>query len=309
MHGITTLRVLRASLMNETRRQLIAEFLRARRARITPQMAGLPSQARRRTPGLRREEVAVLAGVGASWYTWLEQGRNMNPSPQALARLARVLQLERDETGYLFELAGHAAPRQPAPLTASVEPSLRRVLDLMEQAPAYVLNRRWDRIAWNAAALGLFGDFTREPREQFNMVRRVFTNAPTRRYVVNWEEIAKSELAEFAASCAHHPDDPWIAQLVDELSAKSAEFRAWWPRRDVLRRRSRRALIRHRGEGVIALEVSSYQVVDNPELTLRVFAPLPEDDSPAKLRRAIRAYRKRIRSAASAARPTGTSRA
>lgn len=288
--------------MNETRRQLIAEFLRTRRARVTPQMAGLPLQARRRTPGLRREEVAVLAGVGASWYTWLEQGRNLNPSPQALARLARVLQLAPDETGYLFELAGHAAPRQPAPLTETVEPSLQRVLDLMEQAPAYVLNRRWDRIAWNAAAFGLFGDFTREPREQLNMVRRVFTNAPTRRYVVNWEEIAKAELAEFAASCARHPDDPWLPQLVDELTAKSAEFRDWWPRRDVLTARSRRTLIRHRAEGVIALEVSSYQVADNPELTLRVFAPLPEDNSPAKLRRAIAASR-RSRSAARAAAP------
>lgn len=293
MYGITTLKVLRASPMNETRRQLIAEFLRTRRARITPQMAGLSQLARRRTPGLRREEVAVLAGVGASWYTWLEQGRNLNPSPQALARLARALQLAPDENAYLFELAGHAPPRQAAPLTESVEPSLQRVLDQLEQAPAYVLNRRWDRIAWNDAALGLFGDFTREPREQLNMVRRVFTNAPTRRYVVNWEEIAKSELAEFAASCARHPDDPWIEQLIDELTFKSAEFRDWWPRREVLRRRSRRALIRHRSEGVIALEVSSYQVVDNPELTLRVFAPLPEDQSPAKLRKAIAAWKRK----------------
>ena len=163
----------------------------------------------------------------------------------------------------------------------------------MDQAPAYVVNRHWDRIAWNTASLGLFGDFTREPREQLNMVRRVFTNPPTRRYVVNWEEIAKAELAEFAASCARHPDDPWIAQLVAELSAASAEFREWWPRRDVLTRRARRTLIRHRTEGVIALEVSSYQVVDNPELTLRVFAPLPEDQSPAKLRRAIAAWKKK----------------
>lgn len=279
--------------INQARRQIIAEFLRTRRARITPVQAGLQAQARRRTPGLRREEVAVLAGVGASWYTWLEQGRNLNPSAPALQRLATALQLAPDETRYLFELAGHAAPKQPAPLTETIEPSLQRVLDLMEQAPAYILNRRWDRIAWNAAALGLFGDFTREPRANLNMVRRVFSNPATRRYVVNWEDIAKAELAEFAASCARHPEDPWIAQLVDELSAASSEFREWWPRRDVLTSRARRTLIRHRTEGVIALEVSSYQVSDNPELTLRVFAPLPEDQSPAKLRRAIAAWKRK----------------
>ena len=161
----------------------------------------------------------------------------------------------------------------------------------MEQAPAYILNRRWDRIAWNRAALALLGDFRKEPKAQLNMVRRVFTNPATRRYIRNWEEIARTELAEFAASCARYPDDPWIAEIVGELTAASAEFRAWWPQRNVLTARTRRTLIRHRREGVIALEVSSYQVADDPDLTLRIYAPLPEDDSPAKLRRVIAARR------------------
>lgn len=277
--------------MNETRRQLIGEFLRNRRARIAPADVGLPEQGRRRTPGLRREEVAILAGVGVSWYTWLEQGRNANPSSQSLKRLARVLKLAPDETTYLFELAGHAVPRATAVVSETVSASLQRVLDLMEQAPAYVLNRRWDRIAWNDAAVALLGDFSLEPRAQLNMVRRVFTNPATRQYVGNWEEIAQAELAEFAASCARYPDDPWAAELIEELNAASPEFREWWPRRSILTKRTKRSLIHHPKFGVIALEVSSYQVSDDPDLTLRVYAPLPEDDSPAKLRRAIEAHR------------------
>lgn len=279
--------------MNPSQRQLLAEFLRARRARIAPDNLGAPNQARRRTPGLRREEVAVMAGVGVSWYTWLEQGRNLNPSPQALQRLAVVLKLVPDETTYLFELAGHAVPRGAEPTRETIGAPLRRVLDQMAQAPAYVLNRHWDRIAWNDAALGLLGDFRKEPKEQLNMVRRVFTNAATRRYVQNWEDIARSELSEFAASCARHPDDPRISALVKELMDASAEFRAWWPQRDVTASRARRTLIKHPRVGVIALEVSSYQVADEPELTLRIYAPLPENDSPEKLNKALATWRGR----------------
>ena len=191
--------------MSLTRRHLIGEFLRTRQARIVPEDVGLSSQARRRTPGLRREKVAMLAGVGISWYTWLEQGRNINPSPQPLQRLAQVLRMAPDETTYLFELAGHAVPRLAAPVPESVNASLQRVLDLLESAPACILNRRWDRIAWNDAAVALLGDFPREPKAQLNMVRRVFTNAATRQYVANWGDIARAELAEFAASCARFP--------------------------------------------------------------------------------------------------------
>src|SRR5260221_10102117 len=187
------------------RRQQLGEFLRMRRLRLTPEEVGLAIRSRRRTPGLRREEVAGLAEVGVSWYTWLEQGREINPSQQVLERIARTLRLTEDEATYLFQIAGQSAPRRSGAEAQAVSPMLQRMLDGMENTPAYIVNRRWDRIAWNRAALALLGNFAADPLPQHNILRRVFTNPDTRRYVGNWESMAHTVLSEFHASCARFP--------------------------------------------------------------------------------------------------------
>lgn len=277
--------------MNQTQRQLLGEFLRSRRALIAPKDLGLPGDHRRRTPGLRREEVAVLANVGVSWYTWLEQGRNNNPSAKKLHQIARVLRLVPDETAYLFDLAGHPPPQIANNSAENVSESLKKAMDMMVDVPAYVLNRRWDRLYWNNAALALLGDFSKDPKDQQNMVRRVFTNSQTRKYVENWEEIARTELAQFAASCARYPDDAGITALVKELNAASPEFRAWWPERAVMPERTRRSLIKHPRVGTIAVELASYQVLDDPSLTLRLYTPLSDNRSAGRLKAVIKEFK------------------
>jgi transcriptional regulator with XRE-family HTH domain len=275
-----------------SRRQQLGEFLRERRTRLTPDAVGLAprpaTSRRRRTPGLRREEVADLAQVGLSWYTWLEQGRDINPSRAVLERVARSLRLSDDETTYLLQLAGHAAP--PRDATDTVSASLQRVLDGMSGIPAYIVNRRWDRVAWNRPALALLGNFAADPPPLQNILRRVFTHPETRRYVGDWESMAHSVLSEFRASCARFPDDPAVQALVDELMQTSEEFRAWWPKRDVLERRTKRATIVHALTGPIEFEVSTFIVPDRPGLTLYMYMVLQDGTSPARLSRVIEAF-------------------
>lgn len=275
-----------------TRRQQLGEFLRERRTRLAPDAVGLSprlaTSRRRRTPGLRREEVADLAEVGLSWYTWLEQGRDINPSRAVLERVARTLKLSDDETTYLLQLAGHTvAPRDEAD---TVSASLQRVLDGMVGIPAYIVNRRWDRVAWNRPALALLGNFAADPPPLQNILRRVFTHPETRRYVGDWEAMAHAVLSEFRASCARFPDDPAVQALVDELVQSSPEFRAWWPKRDVLARRTKRVTIVHALTGPIEFEVSTFIVPDRPGLTLCLYTVLADDESPERLARVIEAF-------------------
>ena len=276
-----------------SRRQQLGEFLRERRTRLAPDAVGLNTRLatsrRRRTPGLRREEVADLAEVGLSWYTWLEQGRDINPSRAVLERVARTLKLSDDETTYLLQLAGHAvAPRDEAD---TVSPSLQRVLDGMTGIPAYIVNRRWDRVAWNRPALALLGNFAADPPPLQNILRRVFMHPETRRYVGDWEAMAHSVLSEFRASCARFPDDPAVQSLVDELMQSSPEFRTGWPKRDVLSRRTKRATIIHALTGPIEFEVSTFIVPDRPGLTLYMYMVLQDGESPVRLARVIKAFK------------------
>jgi transcriptional regulator with XRE-family HTH domain len=169
------------------RRKELGQFLRSRRERSKPSQALLDRHPRRRTPGLRREEVAEEAGIGITWYTWLEQGRDIGVSPEVLRRLSRALSLSREETKHLFRLSGVGLVEDVPPLPSIVKPSLQRVLDAMEYIPAYVHNARWDRIAWNDAALALMGDFSSDPLEQRNTVWRTFLSPDVRAYTEDWD--------------------------------------------------------------------------------------------------------------------------
>lgn len=271
-----------------TRRRELALFLRSRREKLAP-----PEEAagRRRTPGLRREEVATAAGVGLSWYTWLEQGRDIRVSPLVLHRVSRALRLDGAEVRHVFHLAGLEAPSSPPPVTQSVRPSLQRLLDTMEYTPAYVHNARWDRIAWNDAALALMGDFSRDPPEERNTLWRTFLNPEVRHYTQDWATLAQELIGEFNASVSQQFDDPWLADFMARLAERSPEYRQWGARRDVKTRESWPTRICHQSGAVLDLERSVFTVPYDESLSLVVFVPLAENESAAQLKRLVDRFR------------------
>jgi PAS domain-containing protein len=212
--------------LDRSRREL-SEFLTRHRKKLTPADVGLPSHGRRRTPGLRREEVAALAGVGLTWYTWFEQGRGIQVSQKFLLGVARALKLDDAECSHLFLLAHGRPPPPEAHQWLSVAPLVQQLMDDLAARPAYVLNLRWDVIAWNAAAGELFGFGARE-HEMRNLLRMVFADPAMRRRLPAWRDDAPKLLAQFRYDLAVAPDDPAMLALVEDLKHLSADFRRWW---------------------------------------------------------------------------------
>ncbi|WP_242675224.1 helix-turn-helix transcriptional regulator [Phytopseudomonas dryadis] len=194
---------------------------------MTPADVGLPSSGRRRTPGLRREEVAALAGVGLTWYTWFEQGRDIQVSEKFLLSLAYALRLDDAECSHLFLLAHKRPPPPEAHHLASVTPLIQRLLDDLTARPAYVLNLRWDVVAWNAAADALFA-FSQRDRDARNLLRMMFSDPDMRRRLPAWHDDAPKLLAQFRHDFAVAPDDPAMLALVEDLRRLSPSFRQGW---------------------------------------------------------------------------------
>lgn len=210
----------------------LADFLRSRRERISPQDVGLPSGARRRTPGLRREEVAALAGVGLSWYTWLEQGRDISVSASFLDNLSRTLKLDATERRHLFLLAHQRLPPEPGKTWCVVPPLVHRLMADLPLRPAYVLNLRWDVLAWNAAADKVFG-FSSFPVERRNLLWVLFTAPSMRALLDPWEDQALQILSSFRRDFVRAPLDPDIGALVKDLEKVDPDFRSWWRQQDI----------------------------------------------------------------------------
>lgn len=209
------------------KRPELSAFLLRHRRRLTPAAVGLPSTGRRRTPGLRREEVAALAGVGLTWYTWFEQGRDIGVSEAFLLGIARALRLDDAECCHLFLLAQGRPPPPEAHQWPTVGPLIQRLMDDLAARPAYVLNLRWDVVAWNAAADRLF-DFTGRERGERNFLRMVFTDPRLRRRLPAWREDAPRLLSHFRCDLAVAPDDPAMLALIEALKRLSPDFRRWW---------------------------------------------------------------------------------
>jgi len=269
------------TLEREQRTEL-AGFLRARRAALRPEQVGLTAGTRRRTPGLRREEVALLVGVSTTWYTWLEQGRDIRVSIDMLENLARVLRLDGDERAHLFTLA-----RRPllAPATAPAEPVrpvLRALLDAFTPCPAHIRNTQWDVLAWNRAE-ALIADWATIPRERRNAVRHHFTDPVLRDRFVDWDGDSRILLALFRMENGHRLGDPRFAALVQRLQEASAEFRALWPQQHVQRYRDKPIVLVYPGVGQLLLERVILHVALDPPLTVRVLMPLPGTDTRDKL--------------------------
>ncbi|MFD7654481.1 helix-turn-helix transcriptional regulator [Actinosynnema sp. NPDC059797] len=202
----------------------LGDFLRARRARVAPSEAGLPVAGRRRVAGLRREEVAVLAGVNSDYYARLEQGRERNPSPQVLDALGTALRLDDAARDHLHRLAGVAPRHRPVPASRVVAPALRRLLDGYPTTPAFVLDHTLDLLASNALADALFSPFT--PAD--NLARMVFADPAGRRFYDRWERVAEATAAHLREGAGHDPGSPRLRELVAELGAASPEFTALW---------------------------------------------------------------------------------
>lgn len=213
----------------------LSEFLRTRRARLKPEDVGLPDFGRhRRVPGLRREELAQLAGVSVAYYTRLEQGNGRNVSAEVLDSIARALRLTDAERSHLTHLAKpKRQKRKPPARTQQVRPALRHLLESMDAVPAYVVGRRSEILAWNRMAAAVFGDWGRLPAQERNWARLVFLNPDYRELFVEWEQKAYDMVAYLRMDAGLHPDDPQLSSLVGELSVKSEEFRRLWAAHDV----------------------------------------------------------------------------
>lgn len=265
------------------RRREFGDFLRSRRQRLSPAKVGLPDGFRRRTPGLRREEVALLAGVGTTWYTWLEQGRDVRASPEVLSALADALRLDPAERRHLFVLNDRPPPEMRPAGPERIEEPLQRMLASLTSQPAYVLGRRWDVLAWNRAATVLFGDYAELDGDRRNIMHLVFADERHRRLLVDWDDLASVSLAMFRADSARYAGDPDFERLIATLKRASPAFRAWWPRHDVLRLLASQKRIEHPIGGRMVFEYTTFSVTDQPDLKLVVYTPLADDQTAQKL--------------------------
>ena len=250
----------------------LGSYLRNRRARLDPSAFGIVST-RRRTPGLRREEVAQRANVSATWYTWLEQGRGGTPSADVLEGIANALALTDVEREHLFLLAQQRPPEVRYHGTEGVTPQLQRVLDSLTLSPAIVRNATWDIVAWNQAATALMGNYAAMAPEERNVLRLLFCNPGARPDMKDWESHARAAVAAFRSEALRAGASNRVKSLVEELIQSSPDFEAMWSDYDVRAYGEGIKHLRHSTAGPITLEYSSFAVDGRPDLSLVIFTP------------------------------------
>lgn len=249
----------------------LGEFLKARRAELTPRTVGLPDPPRpRRVVGLRREEVAQLAAISTDYYTRLEQGR-LQASAPVLNGLARALLLDDDQRNYLFGLAGKETPRPRRRARQKVQPQLQRLLGDLSATPAVVLGRRMDIIAWNPLAAALVTDFARIPEKQRNYLRILFTDPAMRTLYADWEKVARTAVAQFRMEAAKYPDDPRLTALVGELSVQDGDFRQWWAAHHVAALAIGSKALHHPVVGELSLDWDTLTASTDPDQQLVIW--------------------------------------
>lgn len=263
--------------MPATDENLLGAYLKDRRAKLDPATFGLPLK-RRRTPGLRREEVAQRANVSATWYTWLEQGRGGAPSADVLERIARALLLTDVEREHLFLLALGRPPAVRYHASEGVTPRLQRVLDALNPSPALIKTATWDVVAWNRAATVVLTDYSKLAPEQRNILRLIFNNARVRAAQYEWESVARFVVAAFRADAVRAGATSQVSALVDELCRTSPEFEAMWRDHDVRTYGDGVKHLRHPVVGDIAFEYSAFAVDGRPDLGLVVYNPATPED-------------------------------
>ena len=268
------------------RQHELAEFLRSRRARLLPEQVGLPAGTRRRTPGLRRAEVAQLAGVSPEWYTWLEQGRDIHASTQMVESLAKALQLDANERAHLFLLA----LRQPQPVetfsAATISPTLQQFLNQLGSMPTCVVDTRFNVVAQNAAHRIIFGDYISGSERERNLIWRIFAK-PAQHRSPALQELLRVYVAQFRVSYGRFINDPWWTEQIAELNRISPEFRELWVRHDVLNVSEGHKTMHHPQVGELVFDFLFFQTVDSSDLRLMIHTPRSETGTAEKIERLL----------------------
>lgn len=266
----------------------LAAFLKSRRAQLRPEDVGLSSGPRRRTPGLRREEVSQLSGVSLTWYTWLEQGRKINVSDQVVAAIGRALHLDAAEMAHLAALAGQGLPVEHASQLRDAAPAgLQRLLGAIDPNPAFALSWIWDVVAWNAGYAALFPDIAEVADGERNLLWMVFTKAAVRELAADWQAEGRRLIAQFRAEAGPRLEDEAYAGLVARLREASPEFRNWWARRDVAAFASREREFRHPVVGRLVLEHHKLALADDPRFHVVVYTPVGGTGTAERLARLV----------------------
>ncbi|MFI6624696.1 helix-turn-helix domain-containing protein [Streptomyces sp. NPDC050528] len=262
----------------------LGEFLKKRRSELSPRTVGLPSTSRpRRVAGLRREEVAQLASISTDYYTRLEQGR-MQASAPVLDTLARVLRMDEDERGYLFQLAGRTTVRTRRRGVQKVQPQLQRVLEDLAAVPAIVQGRRGDVLAWNALAAALVTDFSRILEKHRNYPRLIFTDPAMRSMYADWETAAQVTVAQLRMEAAKYPEDPRLIALVGELSMRDQQFAQWWGDHRVAARTVGTKTLIHPVVGEVTLDCDTLTANTDPDQYMTVWTAAPGSPAHDQLR-------------------------
>ncbi|MGW9123626.1 helix-turn-helix transcriptional regulator [Paenibacillus chitinolyticus] len=272
--------------MNKDERlEALSAFLKSQRAKLLPQNMGLPAGTRRRTPGLRREEVAQLAGVSTTWYTWLEQGRDIKVSASVLDNIASALKLTVDERKYLTSLALEASSgihllQEELP---QISPSLQKILQELKNCPTIISDRRCTIVGWNEAATRVFLDFEKIPPEQRNMISLLFARKEFRRLAVNWEDFVSGFLAIFRAYYGQYFEDEWYNGFLAEMKLTYPEFNRLWEQSKVSSAPEVLIEFRHAKAGKMLFDLTSLQVRGSTDLRCSIYTPAQESSTEMKL--------------------------
>ncbi len=258
-------------------RDALARFLRSRRERIDPTSVGLPPRNRRRTPGLRREDVSVLAGVSPTWYAYLEQGRDINPSPALLDSIARVLRCTEQERQYMHVLAYGRRPATPHPDLTAATTALCELVALFEhlQYPVYAFDDIADLIGWNSATADWYDDFDEVQGGRPNMLIWLLTSETARKRLVNWAEDCRDIVARYRSFVAARHQNPRIARFIEELRAESPEFKCWWDEQEVRGQARRPRVFRHPERGVRRMYIQVLVPTESDDLRVAFHLPAP----------------------------------
>ncbi|KEY58564.1 helix-turn-helix transcriptional regulator [Serratia sp. DD3] len=254
----------------------LGAFLRACRERVTPEMLGLPTAPRRRTSGLRREELAQISGISTTWYTWIEQGREVAIAPGTLARIAKALQLDHAERHYLFTLARIADPELELHQD-TINPIVLQSVHQMT-VPCYLLDFTWHMVAWNQQAEALFGDWLQQANTP-NLLHFMFFHPQAKNLVTHWEERAQRVVAEFRAETSHHQGTEEIRAFVRHMTQHSEFFDRWWRQQDVLAREGGERTFTHPQQGILHYQQVTFYPAEHHGLKLVMLIPLPGDPS------------------------------
>jgi transcriptional regulator with XRE-family HTH domain len=271
------------------KRKELGLFLRARRDQALRSEYGLPPVARRRERGLRREEVAFLSGVSVTWYTWLEQGRDIRPSREVLEAVARTLHLSETGRSYVLSLGGYSAPVTAGPVAADAPAHIQRLLDALGPNPAFALAPDWSVTGWNRAYAALYPNIANVAATERNLLWLVFTDPYVRELLPDWDVTSRRFLAEFRAEAGQRLGDPDVTYQVERLKETSPEFKEGWDRYDILGFESRERLFHHPAVGVLRLEHHQVSPSDRPDLHIVVYTPAPDSDAAEQIQRLLSA--------------------